>query len=436
MSQGFVREERREHAPAPVQTLAVVSCPGVCLPAPCATLGELIANELRRSSGLRVRSVAAEVPVAGGPLSEGIRGADCVIALCERAEQTEPLRSALGFRGAFSPRVLWVCLQGPSRRRGPSPAGICVRVRLDEDPRLRPDTAAAPPPEELLATTRSSLARVARAVLGRRVGVALGAGGAWAFSHVSLLLALIEQGIPIDAVAGSSFGALVGAYFCVHGKEGLLRLSQQRLAVGRAARRAVISMTPLERYLDRELAGALLEELDVPLLSVALSLDDGGIQIPGTGRVAGAVRMSGSFPGVFGPTRAGTGRVVDGCVCAPVPDSVFDESFGMIIASNAIPPPSPRPRRDAVDEHPIHRWIQTLNPLARARDLARSAHYFMHLAGERGPAHVRFRLERADAALWDFDQVDDILHRSEPAARACAAEVRTQWEALCSSRTQ
>ena len=47
----------------------------------------------------------------------------------------------------------------------------------------------------------------------RKVGIALGAGGARGLAHVGVLQTLTANGIPIDAVVGTSIGAVVGAAF-------------------------------------------------------------------------------------------------------------------------------------------------------------------------------------------------------------------------------
>src|SRR5207253_3675091 len=47
-----------------------------------------------------------------------------------------------------------------------------------------------------------------------RVGLALAGGFARGISHIGVLRVLREAGIPIDCVAGTSVGALIGAAFC------------------------------------------------------------------------------------------------------------------------------------------------------------------------------------------------------------------------------
>src|SRR5271155_5937357 len=47
-----------------------------------------------------------------------------------------------------------------------------------------------------------------------RVGLALAGGFARGIAHVGVLRALKNAGIPIDVVAGTSVGALIGACYC------------------------------------------------------------------------------------------------------------------------------------------------------------------------------------------------------------------------------
>ena len=48
----------------------------------------------------------------------------------------------------------------------------------------------------------------------KKVGLALGSGGARGFCHLGILKVLTESNIPIDYVTGCSMGALIGACFC------------------------------------------------------------------------------------------------------------------------------------------------------------------------------------------------------------------------------
>eukprot|EP00095_Tigriopus_kingsejongensis_P010722 snap_masked-scaffold753_size102382-processed-gene-0.9 protein:Tk10722 transcript:snap_masked-scaffold753_size102382-processed-gene-0.9-mRNA-1 annotation:"neuropathy target esterase sws isoform x1" len=60
----------------------------------------------------------------------------------------------------------------------------------------------------------SDFSRLARMVTGTSVGLVLGGGGARGCSHVGIIKAILEAGIPIDTVAGVSIGSFIGALYC------------------------------------------------------------------------------------------------------------------------------------------------------------------------------------------------------------------------------
>jgi NTE family protein len=49
-----------------------------------------------------------------------------------------------------------------------------------------------------------------------KVILALGAGGARGLAHIGVIRALVEEGIPIDGIAGISFGAIIGSLYSLH----------------------------------------------------------------------------------------------------------------------------------------------------------------------------------------------------------------------------
>ncbi|MCE5178200.1 MAG: patatin-like phospholipase family protein, partial [Porphyromonadaceae bacterium] len=56
----------------------------------------------------------------------------------------------------------------------------------------------------------------------KKVGVVLSGGGAKGFAHVGVLKILEEVGIPIDYIAGTSMGAVVGGLYAVGYSAGMI----------------------------------------------------------------------------------------------------------------------------------------------------------------------------------------------------------------------
>jgi len=98
------------------------------------------------------------------------------------------------------------------------PAPATVLVLLQQPGRLCPTgTARWRAPRRLSAHVHlregdaAGVTRLAR-LLGRRgVGLVLSGGGARGAAHVGVYRALLERGVPVDAVAGTSMGAVFGA---------------------------------------------------------------------------------------------------------------------------------------------------------------------------------------------------------------------------------
>ncbi|TFY82853.1 hypothetical protein EWM64_g1159 [Hericium alpestre] len=63
----------------------------------------------------------------------------------------------------------------------------------------------------------NDFARLARRLCGKSIGIVLGGGGARGMSHLGVLRALEEYGIPIDHVGGTSIGAFIGGLYAREG---------------------------------------------------------------------------------------------------------------------------------------------------------------------------------------------------------------------------
>ncbi|OCF45992.1 lysophospholipase NTE1 [Kwoniella heveanensis CBS 569] len=82
-----------------------------------------------------------------------------------------------------------------------------VGVRIKKYRGLRPFARPRRPPH------MNDFARIARRLCGKQIGLVLGGGGARGISHIGMLQALEEFGIPIDAIGGCSIGSFVGGLY-------------------------------------------------------------------------------------------------------------------------------------------------------------------------------------------------------------------------------
>src|SRR5215211_5811407 len=139
------------------------------------------------------------------------------------------------------------------------------------------------------------------------IGLALSGGAARGIAHVGMLRALTENKIPIDFIAGTSAGSLVGGAWAsgmaLDEIEDLGRKMRWR-DIGRPtiSRLGVQSNDRLEQYLRSHLPLTRFEDLPVPFAAVATELNSGAaVVMRETGDVPFAIRASCAIPGWYVP---------------------------------------------------------------------------------------------------------------------------------------
>ena len=157
-----------------------------------------------------------------------------------------------------------------------------------------------------------------------RIGLALAGGFARGIAHIGVLRVLREAGIPIDCVAGTSVGALIGAAFC--GGASLEEMEK----IGAVTTFADFGRwTPswlglatnhrMERFLSRFTPVKTFEELEIPFAIAATDIIDGVSVYYSHGELVPPLRASCAYPGLFVPIQYENRTLVDGFLTAPVP---------------------------------------------------------------------------------------------------------------------
>ncbi|XP_078498232.1 patatin-like phospholipase domain-containing protein 7 isoform X2 [Lissotriton helveticus] len=78
----------------------------------------------------------------------------------------------------------------------------------------------------------SDFSRLARVLTGNAIALVLGGGGARGFSQVGIIKALIEAGIPIDMVGGTSIGSFMGALYAEERSFNQIKIKAREWAKG------------------------------------------------------------------------------------------------------------------------------------------------------------------------------------------------------------
>ncbi|HMA33699.1 MAG TPA: cyclic nucleotide-binding domain-containing protein, partial [Chloroflexia bacterium] len=174
--------------------------------------------------------------------------------------------------------------------RGIEPAVKKLRPMLARgDPHFRPDRAAR------------DRDRLARTLVGRRIGLALSSGGAHGLAHIGVLNILEQEKIPIDFVGGTSMGSIIGGAYAAgrRGKE-LYRVGLEagrmfnfrtgwRFWDVRLSRSGLMRGELFTKQAARWTRGLRFEDLEIELFLVAAEVVSGRGVVFHEGRVADAI---------------------------------------------------------------------------------------------------------------------------------------------------
>lgn len=164
-----------------------------------------------------------------------------------------------------------------------------------------------------------------------KVGLVLSAGSLRGTAHVGVITVLEEAGFPIDVVAGTSMGAVVGSMYA--GGLTPARLWQVASAVkldsgNNLSGRRLISLVLFDKLLSSEktartirktLGGMTFDRMKKPFACVSMDIYTGEAIIFRDGDVATAVRASMNLPGIFSPLEYRHRYLVDGGVVDYIP---------------------------------------------------------------------------------------------------------------------
>jgi NTE family protein len=224
-----------------------------------------------------------------------------------------------------------------------------------------PSTAPAPPPP---------------GPTGRpRIGLALSGGSALAMSEIGVLQWFEEHHIPVDSIAGTSMGALVGALYATgkspdqiklalssdvfnsvfridtaYKNRGLRRREDSRdlpnglqvgLRHGVSLRNSVLTDQGLNSFLDREFYRyddrGEFNALPIPFRCISTDLNDARSVTFARGSIPDAVRASVSLPGYFRPFEINGHEFVDGGVLDNLPTQTIRDMRADVTLAVSIP---------------------------------------------------------------------------------------------------
>ena len=157
-----------------------------------------------------------------------------------------------------------------------------------------------------------------------RVGLALAGGFARGIAHIGVLRVLHEAGIPIDCVAGTSVGALIGTAYCAgvscdEMQSAGLATSFTDFGRWTPSWLGLATNQRLEKYVARMTSMRTFEELKTPLAISTSDINEGVTVYYTSGPILPPLRASCAYPALFVPIQYDGRTLVDGFLTSPVP---------------------------------------------------------------------------------------------------------------------
>jgi NTE family protein len=169
----------------------------------------------------------------------------------------------------------------------------------------------------------------ARKIENVEVALVLGGGGAKAIAQLGAIEVLARNGVPIDLIVGTSAGSLMGAmyadnpdYIAIHEKIKPLTKWDLIDLTFPAPFRSVGKGYHLQKYIYDNLHSKNIEDLQIPFIAVATSLNTNKTYLLKAGPIAPAVYASSALPVTFAPIKLYGETLIDGGASDPVPVSI------------------------------------------------------------------------------------------------------------------
>ena len=284
----------------------------------------------------------------------------------------------------------------------------------------------------------------------KKVGVVLSGGGAKGMAHIKALKVIEEAGIPIDYIAGTSMGAIVGGLYAIgytpEQLDSMVRKQNWTFLLSDRIKRRAMSLTDRvrsEKFIvsipftkspkDAASSGGIIkgqnlanlfsdltmgyhdsinfDKLPIPFACVAANVVNGEQIIFHNGILSTAMRASMAIPGVFTPVRQDSMVLVDGGIVNNYPADVVKAMGADVIigvdVQNALK------KADKLNSAP--------DILGQIVDITCQSNHEKNV--DLTDTYIRVNVDGYSSASFTPAAIDTLMRRGEEAAKA-------QWNSL------
>lgn len=264
----------------------------------------------------------------------------------------------------------------------------------------------------------------------KKIGLALGSGGARGMAHIGVLKVLEDFNIPIDFISGSSMGAVIAALYSAEPnakklEKDSLEIEWKKIFDYTFPRSGLIRGERIEKIIRDKLNNIDFKDLKIPLFITAYDLEERQEVIFTRGNVAKAVRASISIPGIFVPVEINNKILVDGGITDPIPTEVLKQAGAdIIIAVNVdcIKEKKPLLNQEAVDKKGSKSLPNIIENTSKSFQILTSEACRADLKGRKADFVININLEKI--GTMDFKKGADAIKEGEKSARKSLEHIK------------
>jgi len=281
---------------------------------------------------------------------------------------------------------------------------------------------------------RGDMARMARRLAGRAVGVVLSGGGARAFAHLGVIERLQSAGVVVDRVGGVSMGAFIG---------GLLACGHDSHAIDACCYEEWVRRNPINDYtlprtaltkgqkgramLERVYGDVQIEELDRAFYSASVDLRNSSLVIDRDGPLYLAVGCSMALPLIAPPQLRAERVLIDGSLLDNLPLAPMTHTGEGPVVAVDIKGGEEHPRQNAanIDERARESgWKRGARVPSLPGTISRIALLSSSNTTESARLHADFKIEVrvSGVGLLEFHQIDEARAAGRQAASQALEE--------------
>ncbi len=265
----------------------------------------------------------------------------------------------------------------------------------------------------------------------KKLGLALGGGGARGCAHIGAIKALEEAKIPISYIAGTSIGALVGGIYAaghlknleayltkIKWTDVLAQLDPTVVGNGMFKGKRVVKL------INKLIEEKSFQDCQIPFISVATNLFTGQEVRLDEGKLADAIRASISLPGILTTVEREGLHLLDGGVANPLPVNVVKDMGAEVVLAVDLSKEYSHEKKTENQQDKDEKWRLRLgnSKYPNMIDVIEGAMFLMQKAVtekklEKYPADLVLSLHLSSARLFDFHKAKLLIQEGYEATK-------------------